>query len=89
MRSGAPFAAVVAARNLSIATKCKKAGVTEVVSSEFAHTRDGFDGVFVVNTDQGPHRVKINTIRAGGYNIQCAHLRVLVSVKPVAAKVAA
>lgn len=74
-------AATVAKRNATIAAKLEKAGVTEVVSEQFTYTKDGFDGVFVVNTDAGMKRVKINTIRAGGYNIQCLHLRVLVSVK--------
>ena len=74
-------AATVAKRNATIAAKLEKAGVTEAVSEQFTYTKDGFDGVFVVNTDAGTKRVKINTIRAGGYNIQCLHLRVLVSVK--------
>lgn len=73
--------ATVDARNASITKKLIKAGVTEVVSKEFATTRDGFDGFFVVNTDAGQKRVTVNTIRAGGYNIQCLHLRVLVKVK--------
>jgi hypothetical protein len=74
-------AAIVAKRNASIAKKLAAAGVTEVVSEKFMHTRDGFDGVFIVNTDNGTKRVSIDTIRAGGYNIQCLHLRVLVKVK--------
>ena len=68
-------------RNASIAAKLNKAGVTEVISEEFTKTRDGFDGVFIVNTDAGKKRVTINTIRAGGYNVQCLHLRILVKVK--------
>lgn len=74
-------AATVAKRNAGIAAKLAKAGVTEVLSEEIAHTRDGFDGLFVVNTDVGRKLVTINTIYAGGYNIQCLHLRVLVKVK--------
>lgn len=74
-------AATVAKRNASIAAKLNKAGVTEVIDQEFAHTSDGFNGVFRVNTDAGTKRVSIDTIRAGGYNIQCLHLRVLVHVK--------
>jgi len=74
-------AAVVKKRNATIAAKLEKAGVTEVVSESYTHTKDGFDGVFVVNTDAGRKCVTINTIRAGGYNIQCLHLRVLVKVK--------
>ncbi len=73
--------AIVTKRNATIAAKLEKAGVAEVMSEEFTYSKDGFDGVFVVNTDAGTKRVKINTIRAGGYNIQCLHLRVLVSIK--------
>lgn len=68
-------------RNANIATKLVSSGVTEVLRQEFAYTVDGFDGVFIVNTDAGVKRVSINTIRAGGYNVQCLHLRVLVKVK--------
>lgn len=74
-------AAVAARRNAGITAKLIKAGVTEVVSESYTYTADGFDGVFVVQTDKGTKRVTVNTIHAGGYNIQCAHLRVLVKVK--------
>lgn len=68
-------------RNASIASKLAKAGVSEVISEEFTRTKDGFNGVFVVNTNTGRKVVTINTVRAGGYNIQCLHLRVLVKIK--------
>lgn len=72
---------VINKRNASIASKLEKAGVNEVISEEFVHTNDGFNGVFVVNTDAWIKRVIIETIYAGGYNVQCLHLRVLVKVK--------
>ena len=68
-------------RNASIAKKLEKAGVTEILSEEYVYTKDGFNGIFRVNTDAGVKRVSIDTIYAGGYNIQCLHLRVLVKVK--------
>lgn len=68
-------------RNASIAKKLEKAGVAEVLSEEYVYTKDGFNGIFRVNTDAGVKRVSIDTIYAGGYNIQCLHLRVLVKVK--------
>lgn len=74
-------AAGVAKRNFKIASNLAKAGVTSVISSEYARTDDGFDGFFLVETNQGAKRVTITTIYAGGYNIQCLHVRVLVKVR--------
>lgn len=74
-------AATAYKRNASITAKLVKAGVSEVVSEQYTHTNDGFNGVFIVNTNAGTKRVSIDTIYAGGYNIQCLHLRVLVKVK--------
>lgn len=74
-------AAIVAKRNASIAAKLAKAGANEVISEELARTKDGFNGTFVINTDAGRKVVTIDTIMAGGYNIQCLHLRVLVKVR--------
>lgn len=74
-------AAISAKRNATITAKLIKAGVSQVVSESYSDTADGFDGVFVVMTDKGQKKVTVNTIRAGGYNIQCAHLRVLVKIK--------
>lgn len=73
--------AIATKRNASIAKKLEKAGVTEVTSQEFTHTNDGFNGMFMVNTDKGAKRVIIESIYAGGYNVQCLHLRVLVKIK--------
>lgn len=73
--------AIAEKRNFNIAKKLQKVGVTEVISEEFVLSSDGFDGVFAVNTNNGEKRVIINTIGAGGYNIQCYHLRVLVKIK--------
>lgn len=68
-------------RNDSIVKKLQKAGVVQVIENTFAETPDGFNGTFVVMTDQGQKTVTIKTVYSGGYNIQCLHLRVLVKVK--------
>lgn len=65
-------------RNAKIAKKLE--GVTEVLSTEVSYSNDGFNGTFKVNTDKGIKTVNINTIYAGGYNIQCFHQRTLVKV---------
>lgn len=73
--------AVAAKRNAMIANKLTKAGVTGVITSTFARSNDGFNGIFTVQTPEGNKTVTVNTIYAGGYNIQCLHLRVLCKVK--------
>lgn len=71
----------IAARNATIASKLLKAEITEVLESTFAYTNDGFNGRFSVITNSGKKVVHIDTIVAGGYNIQCVHYRTLVKVK--------
>lgn len=71
--------AIAESRNANIAKKLD--GVTEVLSTEVAYSRDGFNGTFKVNTNKGVKTVTIQTIYAGGYNIQCFHQRTLVKVK--------
>lgn len=83
---GASFAvknaiATAKKRNASIAKKLEAAGVTEVLETTFTHTNDGFNGLFVVMTNAGRKVVTVNTVYAGGYNVQCLHLRVLTKVK--------
>lgn len=74
-------AATVEARNVKIAKKLEAAGVTSLTETTYTQTRDGFNGFFVVETNAGTKKVTVQTVRAGGYNIQCLHLRVLVKVK--------
>jgi hypothetical protein len=74
-------AAIVKRRNASIAKKLEKAGVKEVISEEFSRCNDGFNGFFMINCDSGIKKVSIESIYAGGYNIQCLHQRVLCKVK--------
>lgn len=74
-------AATAKKRNATITNKLIKAGVTEVNESKFSHSKDGFNGTFQVETNAGRKTVTVDTIYAGGYNIQCLHLRVLTKIK--------
>jgi hypothetical protein len=70
-------AAVARKRNATIEAKLNKAGITEIGEAEVIYNKDGFDGIYKA----GDKRIKIQTIYAGGYNIQCLHTRVLVSIR--------
>jgi len=70
-----------AARNAKIAAKLNKAGISSITGFDSNRTADGFTGRWTVETDKGAKSVFIDVILAGGYNIQCLHHRVLVSVK--------
>lgn len=70
----------IAKRNASISNKLVKAQITNVDSGEVIFSNDGFNGYFEVQTEAGQKRVSIDTIIAGGYNIQRAHYRTLVKV---------
>lgn len=69
------------ARNAKIALKLEKIGVAEITSANPVYTNNGFTGIWKVESDKGIFTVKVEVILAGGYNIQCLHHRVLVSVK--------
>lgn len=69
------------ARRAKIAAGLQKLKVTEVNDMDYARSNDGFNGIFRVNTDTGLKIITINSIYAGGYNIQRGHIRVLVKVK--------
>lgn len=75
--------AVAEKRAAKIAAKLTKAGITNINEIEVIQNNGGFDGIMYAETDAGTVRISINTIYAGGYNIQCAHVRVLCNVKKV------
>ena len=78
-------AARVEKRNALLIGKLQKLGITELAEQVQADSPDGtgFNGEYRVSTNQGNKRIMVKTVFAGGYHIQCAHLRVLVNVKDV------
>lgn len=74
---------VIRARNEKIAYKIRNAGDfdAEIIEGELSYTNNGFDGIYKLKTSEGTKSIFINTIYAGGYNIQALHLRTLVKVK--------
>lgn len=67
-------------RNAKIALKVQESGATSVTSGDIIFSNDGFDGVFILETNKGAKKLTINTILAGGYGVQCLHYRTLVKI---------
>tara|TARA_R100001015_G_scaffold16936_1_gene8934 strand:+ start:67 stop:651 length:585 start_codon:yes stop_codon:yes gene_type:complete len=68
------------ARDAKLGVKLEKIGVTKIVDSKVNYTTDGFHGSYKVGTNSGDKKIVLQTIVAGGYNIQCAHYRTLINI---------
>ena len=74
------IAGIIESRDSRIIAALNKVGITEIPEFTLTHNSNGYEGTFNV----AGHAVSIQTILAGGYNIQCLHQRTLIKTKAAA-----
>ena len=68
---------IINKRDKKVVDALIKNGVNDIPDFKVNHRGDGYHGFF----DVGGHKVTINTVLAGGHNVQCLHQRTTVKVK--------